>query len=291
MPLRNRLVCAGALLLLTGGGLALPSAASGQRTAPTAPSPLDEPPGTGPRGTSQAVPGEQRYDAVGYSERYDARQGGSPATAMVAAHRSLPVGSFAEVTALDSGKTIIVLIAVRGTLSTDREIALSDAAVQALGFGSDGTGPVRVRLVDPAAPDQASLRAGRAASTRLDAPQVLLTGLRRRLPPAPAYAARAGSPGATSTTRSTPRSPAAAASPGRAAGRKAGQGHYFVQVAAFSSAPRAQSLADALGGRVLPGGGFYRVRLGPFADSAAAARVRDDAARRGYSDARVLTDN
>ena len=62
----------------------------------------------------------------------------------------------------------------------------------------------------------------------------------------------------------------------------------MVQVAAVSSAARAQALAQELGGHVAAGGGIYRVQIGPFADMATAQRARDGAARRGYGDSRIF---
>ncbi|MGL4314451.1 MAG: hypothetical protein ACRCSO_10730, partial [Sphingomonas sp.] len=55
MPSRNKL----------SAFIALASAALLQ--AQTVPPPDDLPKGTGPRGTSQAVPGAERYDAVDYA--------------------------------------------------------------------------------------------------------------------------------------------------------------------------------------------------------------------------------
>lgn len=65
-------------------------------------------------------------------------------------------------------------------------------------------------------------------------------------------------------------------------------GPALVQVAAFSSEPRARALAAALGGSVEAARGIWRVRLGPFVTRAEAERARDAAAARGYGDASVL---
>ena len=62
-----------------------------------------------------------------------------------------------------------------------------------------------------------------------------------------------------------------------------------MQVAALSNAARARALADELGGIVRPGGGVYRVQLGPYPNSSAAERARADVARRGYGDARIVS--
>lgn len=256
------------------------------------------PPSTGPAGTSQATPGAERYDAVGYAEPFatEARP-----RAFTGVHNTLPAGSFAEVTALDGGKTIIVIIVDRG-VAAGRIIALSPAAMAALGGDGAGFVGVRVRRVNPPGADQQALRDGQAASPRIDAPPVLLTALRKRLPAAPARtlvrvpakapskapvkvppkaASRAGAsyaqPGRPETPPVTKAPLATAAGPG-----------FYVQVAALSNAARATALANDLGGSVQPSGGLYRVRLGPFDNVAAANRARDGVVHRGYGGAQII---
>ncbi len=247
------------------------------------------PVGTGPRGTSQATPGERRYDAVGYASWYGEEMGsgrtasGQPfdPRAITAAHSSLPMGSFVEVTSLDSGKTILVLINDRGPVSQDRVLDLSRGAAQLLGVDRAGIAAVRVRQVDPPGPDQTALREGRSASPRIDTPAVLLSALRKRLPGRRAAI--------TPAARPPIRAGASYATPARAPATAAGSG-FYVQLAAISNRDRAQSLARSVGGSVLSAGSIYRVRLGPFPDRASAARARDQAARGGYEDARVIAE-
>ncbi|MBX3593900.1 SPOR domain-containing protein [Sphingomonas sp.] len=242
---------------------------SGQQPSPTM---EGAPPSSqGPQGSSQLRPGEERYDRVGYAGYAGAGDGHYALSAV------LPAGSFAEVTALDTGRTI--LIQVRGPGSG--LIDLSAAAAQQLGV--TGTPPVRVRRVTVTAQDQALLSAGRPVSPRADAPPVLLNGLRKRLgergtartePPTPAPASSAA------TSRPTPQRPAPA--------QRATRG-LFVQVAALSNAARARDLASQLGGIVRPARGLYLVQIGPFDSNAAAERARADVARRGYGDARLVS--
>lgn len=68
---------------------------------------------------------------------------------MSAAHRSLPLPTFARVTSLDSGNSVIVRINDRGPFHSEREIDLSYAAAYQLGFTEAGTGRVRVEAIDP----------------------------------------------------------------------------------------------------------------------------------------------
>ncbi|NOG32212.1 septal ring lytic transglycosylase RlpA family protein [Halomonas sp. TBZ9] len=68
---------------------------------------------------------------------------------MSAAHRSLPLPTFARVTSLENGSSVIVRINDRGPFHSEREIDLSYAAAYQLGFTEAGTGRVRVEAIDP----------------------------------------------------------------------------------------------------------------------------------------------
>lgn len=245
----------------------------------------------GPSGSSQPAPGETpRYDEIGYAGVRPVSGGGAMDQSVVAVHRSLPANSYVEVTSLDTGRTILVL--VTGTdPGTEHPIDLSAGAARLLGANGDSIG-VRVRMVNPPAMDKAALQAGRPAADRADAPPVLLTALRKRLPGASGYAGAVPRvPSAAAPAYSPPRvtvaprpAPVRAAPP---AARPAAGGKYIVQVAALSNASRAQALAQSLGGFVKPGGGLHRVQLGPFATAGEAEAARRRAAGAGYGDARV----
>lgn len=133
-------------------------------------------------------------DEVGYATLlFETAQGrltasGEPyvADAITAAHRTLPLPAYVEVTSLESGRTILVRVNDRGPLLNDRVIALSQGAARQLGLSAvDGTAPVRVRMVRPSEPDRAVLLAGRLAPERIETPPGLRTALARRLPPRP----------------------------------------------------------------------------------------------------------
>lgn len=233
----------------------------------------------GPRGTSGNGP---RSDAVGYAGTRGV-QGEGTDGAVVAVHPSLPAGTIVEVTNLENGRTILVL--VTGAMDgADHLIDLSPGAARQLGASSPQT-PVRVRRVSASAQDRTALESGQPAADRPDTPPVLLNALRKALPaavaqrPAPSYV-RPGAPARSAPVRTAPVRSAPAAG-----------GHFYVQVAALSNAANAQSLAQGLHGFVKPGGGLYRVQMGPFRTSGEAEAARADAARRGYGDARVFTQN
>lgn len=234
----------------------------------------------GPRGTS----GEAHDDGVGYAtimaEPPEARWSN---VAVGVGYAGLAPGMLVELTALDTGRTIVALVVGRET--GGGLAALSPGAAQALGVGDRA--PVRVRSVVTSPQDEMALRSGRTAAPRLDAPPALLTALRRKLP------GRVAPQRAAAPTRTPTRSPARASAPAPAPAPVAppaqrATGGFYVQVAALSSSARATAMARDLGGRVAAAGGLYRVQLGPFTTSAEAARARDGAARRGYADARIL---
>ena len=228
----------------------------------------------GPSGSSRS--GEARYDEVGFAGIRPVSGGGAADGAVVAVHRSLPAGSFVEVTSLDTGKTILVLVTGSMGPGSDHPIDLSAGAARQLGYDSPQTIAVRVRRVTPTAADQAALNQGRPATQRPDTPPVLLNALRKHMPAGGYSAAPQPQPGYGQPTRTvtTARAPAGAG--------------LIVQVAALSNARNAQSLAQSMGGFVKPGGGLYRVQLGPFATRGEAEAARSRAAGAGYGDARVI---
>ncbi|MFS8136839.1 MAG: septal ring lytic transglycosylase RlpA family protein [Thermomonas sp.] len=67
--------------------------------------------------------------------------------AFTAAHKTLPLPSFARVTNLDNGKSIIVRVNDRGPFHSGRVIDLSYAAAVKLGYRDKGTARVEVRAV------------------------------------------------------------------------------------------------------------------------------------------------
>ncbi|TSA37432.1 MAG: septal ring lytic transglycosylase RlpA family protein [Methylococcaceae bacterium] len=64
--------------------------------------------------------------------------------AMTAAHNSLPLSSYAEVTNLKNQRTVIVRINDRGPFYGNRVIDLSYAAAKKLGIFSQGTGDIKI---------------------------------------------------------------------------------------------------------------------------------------------------
>lgn len=73
--------------------------------------------------------------------------------AMTAAHPTLPIPSYARVTALNTGKSVVVRINDRGPFHSKRVIDLSYTAAYKLGYLKSGSARVRVESLDPASYD------------------------------------------------------------------------------------------------------------------------------------------
>ncbi len=75
---------------------------------------------------------------------------------LTAAHRTLPLGTYVEVTRLDNGESVTLHINDRGPFHDDRVIDLSYAAAVALGIDQAGLSEVEVRAIVPDDPDPES---------------------------------------------------------------------------------------------------------------------------------------
>ena len=242
---------------------------------------------------------KMNYDAVGY-----AALSGEGGASVTAAHRTLPLPSYIEVTALDSGKTITVRVERRGPMSGKGLIELSPGAAAQLGLTGQPRAPIRVRRVNPIEPDRAMLRSGQPAAARMDTPKSLLAVLQRKLDlqdgivravpvatpsPAPAPAPVAPTkPAKGMKPKPVPApTPAPAPKPAPAPAPAAQTGKFAVQVGAFSNQANAKAVASKVGGSVSAAGKVWRVRMGPYATEALAKAALAKARSAGYSDARI----
>lgn len=102
------------------------------------------------------------YVAEGIASWYGRKFHGKPTSsgepydmyAMTAAHPTLPIPSYARVTNLQNGKSVIVRINDRGPFHSDRLIDLSYTAAYKLGLVQSGSGRVRVESIDATNPTQ-----------------------------------------------------------------------------------------------------------------------------------------
>ena len=305
LPARRLLPLPAILLFLTGSGSAF--AANGPKAGDAADLPvvLGEP--FTVDGVSHVPADSAHLDQVG--QAVVDPDGGN---GISAAHRTLPLPSYAEVTWLQTGRTILVRIERRGPMNNAQLIALSPGAAAQLGIGAAAV-PVRVRRVSPPEAERALLRTGQNAPARLDAPAGLLAALRRKLSAqeAPAVAPVAASVTPVVSSAKTPdlppaqpvslpperpagavevaaaRKPAVAKPDPASAVKPKESGRYIVQLAAFSTRARADAAAGKVGGTVVASGKFWRLRMGPYPDRGKADVALAKARAAGYSDARI----
>lgn len=94
---------------------------------------------------------EEEGVASWYGEEFQGRQTSSGEAydlyAMTAAHRTLPLPSYVEVTNLENGRAVVVRVNDRGPFRSDRVIDVSYAAAYRLGMLAKGTARVRVRAL------------------------------------------------------------------------------------------------------------------------------------------------
>jgi rare lipoprotein A len=140
------------------------------------------------RGTTY-VPADSAYDRLGYASWYGSESGNRTANGekfhpawITAAHTTLPLPAYVEVTALETGRRIIVRVNDRGPFAQNaRIIDLSRGAADQLGIRARGHAPVRVRRIEPSEKDRARLRKGKPARDLSPVSSDTLENLRAQL--------------------------------------------------------------------------------------------------------------
>lgn len=140
------------------------------------------------RGVTYTPAADPRYDMLGYASWYGTESGDRSANgekfrakAIAAAHPTLPLPSYVEVTALETGRTVLVRVNDRGPFSRGRIIDLSRGAAEQLGVRNAGVAAVRVRVVAPPEQDRERLRRGKRAAERPRLEAAALARLRAQL--------------------------------------------------------------------------------------------------------------
>jgi len=112
--------------------------------------------------TYSVLPTARGYDERGIASFYGSKFHGYKTSNLedydmykfTAASKVLPLPSYARVTNLQNGKSVIVRVNDRGPFHEDRVIDLSYAAAVKIGVWPKGTGLVEVQGIDPSAPAQ-----------------------------------------------------------------------------------------------------------------------------------------
>jgi rare lipoprotein A len=146
------------------------SACAGGNFRPVSDVPVRIGPAYSIRGTTYVPAASPAYDTVGYASWYGSESGNRTANGeqfrpgwITAAHTTLPLPTYVEVTALDTGRRIIVRVNDRGPFALGRIIDLSRGAAEELGIRAQGHAAVRVRRVEPSDKDRKRLREGKPA--------------------------------------------------------------------------------------------------------------------------------
>jgi len=199
------------------------------------------------------LPTFENYQAQGLASWYGTKFHGRTTSngevydmyAMTAAHKTLPIPCYVQVTNLDNGRKIIVRVNDRGPFKDDRIIDLSYAAAKKLGIHQSGTARVHVAAITPKDYQRNSVEAPKVAQVQ------------------------------------TPRRAAVSVPP---AGGASG-GNAFLQVGAFSSSAAAEEYrrraSRGTGYPVLvnevytSGKTLFKVLVGPFTDHSNLLAVKD----------------
>ena len=177
--------------------------------------------------------------------------------AMTAAHPTLPLPSYARVTNVATGKSVVVRVNDRGPFLHDRVIDLSYAAAHRIGIAAKGSGEVVVEAIIPG--EGGTVVAAAPPRGRLHCPRPRCV------------------------TTAPLRTGGSAAAP-RADQQRSLPADSSVQLGAFQNYTNAQNflahvqaqLATAqVAPKVREAGGLYRVYVGPYPDRDEARRVAD----------------
>jgi rare lipoprotein A len=204
--------------------------------------------------------------------------------AMTAAHTTLPIPTWVEVTNLENGKRVVVKVNDRGPFVDNRLIDLSYAAALQLDIVRNGTARVEVRALasQPGSPPPPSVTASVPPS-----------------PVAPVHAAIPAPDSGVGVAGITLISSADAATPPASGAATSGQIALFAQVGAFGERANAARLVERLrangfvnafvvseddGRRTL-----HRVRLGPLRDDQEFDQVRARLRSLGFGESQLVT--
>ncbi len=183
--------------------------------------------------------------------------------AMTAAHKSLPLPTYVEVTNLDNGRQIIVKVNDRGPFHDGRIIDLSYAAAIKLGINKAGTGRVEIRAIDP---DNPSAHRSQPSASGVTVQALAVPIITTPEPIASNAAIR----------------------------------NIYLQIGAFSSKTNAENLRNRLTNmanhpiHILPGDNpalpVFRVRIGPLPSDQAAQRLAFKLIDEGITNTSVVVD-
>lgn len=211
----------------------------------------------------------ERGIASWYGEKFHGRRTSSGETydmyGMTAAHKSLPLPSYVEVTNLQTGRKVVVKVNDRGPFHENRVIDLSWTAASKLGILGKGTGLVEVRAVGPGYKTAAPLVAEESTGPQAPVTEAVI---------------QVSNPVSAPLTASI--------------------NSFYIQVGAYSQLANAQRMYDKLGAlgsekvllneATVNGRQIYRVRIGPLDDVTVADQIVTRLGSLGIHEHQITTD-
>jgi rare lipoprotein A len=184
---------------------------------------------------------------------------------MTAAHPTLPIPSYARITSLESGKSVVVRINDRGPFHSDRVIDVSYTAALKLGLLGKGSHEVQIERLFPG--DEIQLASARRAAT----------SEAQALPAPPAIAALMLEDRVDMDSAAVARAQTPAQSSGPAVDQGAPQPGFYLQLGAYGRAGKAEEMGEKLrqagvdvAVEVVRSGSVNRLYSGPYATRALA---------------------
>ena len=229
-------------------------------------------------------------------ERYDMY-------AISAAHKTLPIPTYLEVTNLENGRRLIVRVNDRGPFHSERIIDLSYAAAAKLGYADKGTTQVKIRAIDVAQYQREKLRTTpshnptQVITKPLQIP-VTAIAVKATALPVEIYAERAEkiapTPHSVDGAGSTPL-------PIKGTPEPAIRQPIYIQLGAFTSRTNAElmikqssnaKISKIAVATIQPvtrdSGMVYRVRLGPFSNKNDASEILQQLIEKNIGDPRIF---
>jgi rare lipoprotein A len=249
---------------------------------------------------------DYNYDETGvaswYGEQFDQKYSANgeifDLNGLTAAHRTLPMPSIVQVTNLSNGRALQLRVNDRGPFARNRVIDVSRRASQLLGFATNGTALVRVKIMREESIQVAELAKRNGGDARVlvdEAPSVA------KVAAAPMIMQPLSLPPAAPISAG-PSPPVVAELPPLPEKMKvvplASSARIFIQAGAFSVWDNAQKLQA----RVAPLGSvqvmtasvrgieMYRVRLGPLSSVEEADQLLARVVDSGFPEARIVVD-
>jgi rare lipoprotein A len=253
---------------------------------------------------------DYNYDETGvaswYGERFDQKYTANgevfDLNELTAAHRTLPMPSIVQVTNLSNGRALQLRVNDRGPFAHGRIIDVSRRASQLLGFATNGTAPVRVKIMKEESIQVAELARRNGGDARVlvaEAPSVAKVAAAPMImqPSAPPAAPISVVPSHL-VAAEWPPLPEPPLPEKVKVVPLASSARIFIQAGSFSmrdNAQRLQARIAALGSvqmmtASVKGIEMYRVRLGPLASVEEADQLLARVVDSGYPEARIVVD-